>query len=124
MVVVVIHLYAYRKRQLREIAILDVTGREMKLELEGQLIAIIPHIYRRLSKMLSSVEYFPSGRWFWQKRPRILLTITLSSAEDLSRIQPMIAEFVSEYLARPHNRRYKVRILFLLPSTTHEGEVR
>lgn len=108
-------LFWLLKQWCEERAALLAIGCEMKCEFEAQLTAIVPHIYHRPTRVMPSVEMRPRAHLSWSgSRQRILLTVALTSAEDLERVRSMLELFVEEYQAKPGNGPCLVHLFFTI----------
>ncbi len=93
-------------RRRRGAEALAEAGLEMKAAFAKQLQTIVPHIYNRLD-LITKVPKV--GLW---KRLKLQLVVQLTT-EDLLEIQPMVKEFLDDYLVVPGNRDLRVLVTFL-----------
>ena len=105
-------------RRNREIGELVLAGIKMKAALAEVLKVIVPHVYNRL-KLSSKVH----NDWPWKKL-KIELAIRLSKAEDLQEVEPMLNEFLKDYLVKPGNRELLVSVVFSPLQSTGENHDR
>jgi hypothetical protein len=107
-------IYKAKKRLNEERDEFEAIGRRTKDFLDNVFHGNCPQIYPKddTKTVRSSVEYFQTGRWWWQRQSRALITINLEKVEHLALVEPFInGEFRNVYLPQRNEQR-RVRVFF------------